>query len=136
MYHPYFGFTVAGAAAEVVSPIRPSGGRWEEEFKHAIEGRKPWRKRLEEQRIQAVAIDLIERVAQRQVETLESDEHKRFEELERELELKGIEWEARYLEALNDRRQALVIEEIGRLLRLRQDEEDMVILLTMMASLI
>ena len=126
----------AALPAAVVTAIRPSGGFWHEELKHAIEGRKSWRKRLEEQRIQVLAINIIERVADRQAITLEADEYKRFEELERELELKGLTWEARYLEALNERRETLITEEIGKLLRIRRDEEDVTILLSMMASLI
>jgi len=72
---------------------------------------------------------IIQAVAAEQVARLERDEHKRFEQLERELELKGITWEARYLEALNLRREYLIEQEIGTLLRKKiKDEEDRLIL--------
>ena len=74
---------------------------------------------------------IINEVARRQVETLEADEQKRFEELERELEARQIEWDARYLTALNERREFLIEQEIGRLLRKKNDEEETVIALLM-----
>ena len=135
-----FWTTTGGGAPPSPPPIetavRPSGGLWHEELKYAIEGRKSWRQRLEEAKIQRLAVEVLDEVAHRQVLTLELDEHKRFEELERELELKGIEWEARYLDLLNERREALIDAEIGRLLRLKQDENDVIILLTLMGGLI
>ena len=74
---------------------------------------------------------IINEVARRQVETLEADSQKRFEELERELEARQIEWDARYLTALNERREFLIEQEIGRLLRKKNDEEETVIALLM-----
>ena len=106
-----------------IAPVgRPSGG---------FPGRHPWidrpkrRKRPEDEEVQHV----IQEVALRQVERLEKDRHKRFEELLRELEARNIEWEARYLTLLNEEREYLIHQEIGRLLRKKlQDEEDEVIL--------
>lgn len=54
------------------------------------------------------AAEVIAEVAQRQVLRQEHDEQKRYEELTRELELRRIEYEARYLEALADERQRLL----------------------------
>jgi hypothetical protein len=85
----------------------------------------------DEARAQAVIAD----VAARQAERLELDAQKRFEELSRELQLKGIEWEARYLEALNIQREALIDAEIGARLRARlQGEEELLVLLLMAAA--
>lgn len=54
------------------------------------------------------AAQVITAVALRQANSLEQDEHKRFEELERELALRGLAWEARYLEMLNEQRERLI----------------------------
>ena len=97
-------------------------------------GFHPWitrRKRRKPDEIQQV----IETVAFRQVQTLEPDEQKRFEELERELEARGIEWEAKYLELLNEERESLINEEIGRLLRRKIAEEEELLLILLAASL-
>lgn len=75
-----------------------------------------------------IAAAVIAEVAERQADRLEQDEHKRFEELLRELQLREIEFDARYLDALNKQRQRLIDEEIGRLLRLKNDEEVMMLL--------
>ena len=68
------------------------------------------------------AKEVIAAVAQSQAERLEQDSQKQFEELSRELDLKGIEFDARYLEALNLQRERLIDAEIQR--RLKQDLED------------
>lgn len=80
----------------------------------------------------AVALAIAE-VAARQAERLEQDEHKRFEELHRELELRGIEWRASYLEALNLERGRLIDAEIGRLLK-RKLEDEMIVLMLLAAA--
>ena len=78
--------------------------------------------------------EVVDQIAKRQVEDLHLDEQQRFEELARELELKGLEYETRYLEMLNSRREALINVEIGKLIRKRIDEQDLMILLLMAAS--
>lgn len=65
---------------------------------------------------------VIDAVAERQAGSLKQDEQQRFEELERELKLSGIEWETRYLEAMNAMRERLISDEIGRRLRARAIE--------------
>jgi hypothetical protein len=65
---------------------------------------------------------------------LEQDAQKRFEELLRELELQGIEFDARYLEALNIQRERLIDAEIAARLRLIREDEELIILLLMAAS--
>lgn len=79
------------------------------------------------------ALATIAQVAQRQAERLEMDTQKRFEELSRELELRRIEFDARYLEALNAERERLIDEEIAQRLRRIMDDEA-VILLTLIAA--
>jgi len=67
---------------------------------------------------------------------LERDEQKRFEELLRELQLQGIEFDARYLEALNIQRERLIDAEISARYRLIREEEELIILLLMAASVV
>jgi hypothetical protein len=76
----------------------------------------------------------IEAVAAQQAERLEQDEQKRFEELNRELELRGIEWDARYLESLNYERERLISAEIAMRLRRRLQDEEELMLLVLMAA--
>ena len=105
---------------------RPSGGH------------HPWFKKIK-RRLQPWEIEEIQRVineiALRQVQTLELDQQKRFEELSRELQLKEIEWDATYLEILNEERETLIHEEIGRLLRKKITDEEDELLMLLAASL-
>jgi hypothetical protein len=93
------------------------------------------RKLFEEQRLSREAAEAIIEVARRQALRLESDEQKRFEELERELELRSVEWEARYLDLLNEQREAFIVDEIGTLLRRKIDEEEEMLLILIASSL-
>ena len=93
------------------------------------------RELLEKERLSREALEAIAEVARRQAERLELDEQKRFEELERELSLRSVEWEARYLDLLNEQREALINEEIGRLLRRKVAEEEELLLILLAASL-
>jgi len=83
---------------------------------------------------EVVAATVIADVAARQALRLERDEHKRFEELLRELQLQGIEFDARYLEALNIQRERLIDAEIAARLKLKLEDEELIILLLMAAS--
>lgn len=77
--------------------------------------------------------EVIQQVALRQSESLLTDEQKIYDELTRELELKGLEFEAIHLKALNYQRELFINAEIGRLLRLKlEDEEAILILMAMM----
>ena len=119
-----------------VSVVTPSGGYHAQELRDALEGRKSWRQKLKEQRIQAAAIDAIEHIAVRQAASLELDKQKRFEELERELQIRGVEWDTKYFNLLNQRRETLIHEEIGRLIwKGIREEEEITILLMMLAVL-
>ena len=86
--------------------------------------------------IEEKAAVIVSDVAARQAERLESDGQKRFEELLRELQLEGIEFDARYLQALNYERQLLIDLEIQRRMQLvlRQKEEEELLLLMMIAA--
>ena len=112
----------------VVPPVadelpKPSGG-WVREFKDAIEGRYP-----------RDVVRVITSVAERQVEALQFDEQKQFEELERELEVEDIAFEAEYLDALNDYRRILIDTEIQRLMQVRLNKVNAALLLILLASI-
>ena len=76
---------------------------------------------------------IIEDVARRQAETLALDEQQRFEELQRELALEKIQFEGKYLEYLNARRQSLIDAEISRLIRDKMESEEVMTLMMMAA---
>lgn len=82
------------------------------------------------ERAQAV----IQSVAARQVTSLEQDEQKHFEELARSLEIEGIQWEARYLEALAQQRELLMQQEIAALLQRKMNNEALMTLVMIAAS--
>lgn len=122
--HPYFTWTNGGAAPPPTPPVA------EPQIKVVGGGRITRRKKRKEDEIQEV----IQQVALRQVETLELDEQKRFEELERELQLRNVEWESRYLELLNQKREMLIIEELKTLLKKdlkRKEEDDSIVMILM-----
>jgi len=70
--------------------------------------------------VDAKAAEVVADVAELQARNLAMDEQQRLEQLARELELKGIEWDSRYLKLLNAQREQLIDEEIGRPLRTKQ----------------
>ena len=84
---------------------------------------------------EALALAAIAEVAARQAERLELDKQKRFEELHRELLLRNIEWDAKYLEKLNFQRERLIDAEIAYRIKLpRRSEEEVITLLLMAAA--
>lgn len=87
----------------------------------------------DEERLEAERV--IREIALRQAQKLERDEQKRFEELSRELKLRKIEWEGRYLESLNIQRQKLIDDELYERFKRFRDEQD-ILLLLMMASVV
>ena len=68
------------------------------------------------------AVEIVEAVALRQVDAPTTDSHQQLEELERELELAGIQWQSLYLELLKIQRQKLLDAE-------RQNDDDLVMFL-------
>ena len=133
---PGVGMGAGGTVAPVIptvstEPVRPSGG-WpstQGERKRSRKELSDARKRLgldDGYRVSTVLAD----VAARQVERLEQDPQKIFEELLRELELQGLQFDARYLEALAVQRQRLIDAEIAaRIQQGIQDEELMILIL-------
>ena len=98
--------------------------------KHAGRRRDPeeLRKQREELGILPAAQEVIQEVAARQVDRLETDAHKQFEELQRELELRHVEWQAAYLDALSEARGQLIAKEIASRLKAKmvaRDEADL-----------
>ena len=125
-------FEIIAAEAAVSAPAPSvSGGRFL--LRRPIS--RVQRELLDKERLSREALESIAEVARRQAERLELDEQKRFEELERELSLRSVEWEARYLDLLNEQRESLINEEIGRLLRRKIAEEEELLLILLAASL-
>jgi hypothetical protein len=81
----------------------------------------------------ALAAEAIAEVALRQVERGEEDEQKRFDELYRELELRSLEFDRRYLEALATIRGQL-IEERRAFLQRQQEEDELIVLMLIAAA--
>lgn len=112
--------------SQKVEFIKPSGGRLE-----PFEARDPYRFPFT-----AKQIKVIESVALTQVENLQLDDSQRFQQFHRELEWEGIEFEARYLEALNLERQRLIDAEISqRLKAILEDEVFQAMFLICLASI-
>jgi hypothetical protein len=89
---------------------------------------------LRKLRLTPAVAEVIAEVAERQAAQLDLDEQQRLEELTRELELKKLKFQGRYLELLNTQRQQLIDDEIGRLMRqkqaeIQQREEEIILLL-------
>ena len=96
------------------------------------------RKQLEEDRqrfgIMPKVAAIIEDVARRQAETLEADAHKRFEELERQLALEKVKWDAKYLDYMNALRQRMIDHEIAARLKAKLEEEELMLVLMLTAA--
>lgn len=81
------------------------------------------------------AREAIAEVAARQAERDEQDEQKRFDELYRELELRKIGFDARYLEALTAMREEMVRRrEEQQKLQLLRENDDMLLLMLLAAA--
>jgi len=135
-----FGVAPPPPPAAVVAPERPAGG-WP-----IPSGKKPYHRyprlrtdqeiREERERLGILpkAAQVISDVAARQAAAMRYDEQRYFEELSRELELQNIEFEGKYLEALNIQRGKLIDAEIGRLLKEKFDMEDAEMVLLLLAA--
>lgn len=75
---------------------------------------------LRKLRITPAVAEVIAQVAERQAQALDLDEQQRLEELTRELELKKLKFQGRYLELLNTQRQLLIDQEIATLMQQKQ----------------
>lgn len=119
-----------GTPTPPAPPSQNSGG-----YEYALRAprrRTPEEIRLDRKRhgiITRQAQSVIDAVAARQAESLRQDEQQRLEELSGELKLAGIEWETRYLNAMNSIRARLIDEEIGSRLRAKaiQDQNQQTI---------
>ena len=118
----------------IASSIRPSGGI-PATLRIPRRTRKDIRRARKLFGIPDEAAEVIATVAARQVDHLEGDAQKRFEELRRELQLRRLEWRSGYLEALNAERERLIDAEIARLLRVRNDNEELMMLVALAATL-
>lgn len=81
----------------------------------------------------ALALETIVEVAQRQVERAEVDPQKQYDELANELALRKLEMAAGFMEALAMERERLISEEILRRLK-QQREDEQVISLVLLAA--
>lgn len=133
---PSFQGTQAAAdTTPVTQPPRGNAGAiyasWERE--RSRYERSPEDVRLERERLGIIprAEEIIAQIAARQLERDEQDAQKRFEELFREIEIQGLEWNARYLEAL-----AAIREEMAVAERKRKDDEEIVLITLMLAAAI
>ena len=137
--HNFFGGDFFGG--DFFFGVHPSGGGVSGHIPDTLRVRQG-RTRLEiakERRKYGIPDDyaeIIHEVAVSQVARLEGDEQKQFEELHRELELRKIAWQGRYLEVLNLMRQQMIDQEIAERLRLKlRDEEELTMLVLMAAGL-
>lgn len=80
------------------------------------------------------AAQVIANVAARQAEALEQDELKRFEELSRQLQLEGLEFDRRYLELLNQERERLIDLEIAQRFKYLREQEEIILMLLAAAA--
>lgn len=96
--------------------------------------REEIRRQREELGIIPKASIVIDAVAARQAQDLRLDEQQRFEELERELQLEGIQSNIRHLEALNQQRERLIDAEIEKLLNLKFQQDFNARLLILLAA--
>lgn len=136
-----FGGVTPPTPPPIVIPPQPSGG-WPTPGKRKKLHLPTYptdaeiRKQREDWGILPKTAAIISAVAQRQAEAAQYDEQRYFEELSRELQLQGIEWESKYLELLNTQRVKLIDAELARLLKIQIDNEDMEIIIAItMAAL-
>ena len=116
-------------------PARTGGGHHPSQGYTGYETRRrtPEEVRREREDFGILPRRIIADVAARQAERLEQDAQKQYDELQRELQLQGIEWDARYLAALADLRERLIGEEIARRLQMQLNNEATMMLLVMAA---
>lgn len=95
------------------------------------------KKEIEEDRkrfgIHSPALEVIAKVAYSQYKRLEVDKQKQYEELSRELELRKIEWDTRYMELLAEERERLIDREIRAIFARQRDDEEIMLMLLAVA---
>ena len=106
-----------------IGPV-PSGGRTRHPWLE-----RPWKKKLPEK-----VAEIVEDLAQKQLEDLRLSQALQRRELREELQYAEIEYKARYFEALQRERELLIEIEIGRLLhkeKTRREEEALLVLMSL-----
>ena len=136
VYSNFFGGAFFGGGFFGGGTETASGGRPQIPF--SAHARAQTKEQLRESRerfgITEPAQKVIAAVARRQVEANVLDEQKRLEELTRQLELEGIEWDTRYLEALAQMRELLLTEALKAQFTMMQDEQDAIALMLIAAA--
>lgn len=117
----------------------PQGGGGGRKRLHTRRARYSDESRAIELSLQGIAPeaqDVIIAVAERQAYDSRGDDQKRYEELQRELELDGIEWQSQYLELMNSVRQQFIDFEIKRRMREIANQQEEEAILIMLAGLL
>lgn len=141
-YRSMLAFWASGAGVSgAVPPVPPSVAEPERfaggyEYYRRLRKREPEDVRQERERwgILPKTMGVISDIAIRQAAAAKYDEQRYFEELNRELELQGIEWQGKYLEVLNAQRVMLIDAEIARLIKIQLDNEDMETIIALVAA--
>lgn len=123
----------------VVTAVNPSGGIVDTGYARRRKTKEELAKEREKFGIPDEARIAIEAAARRQAEAAQhaqqvQDEQKNFEELHRELQLRRIEWDVRYLEAMNVLREQLIEENRLKAMKAKRDEQDVMTILTAIAA--
>lgn len=124
----FFGGGFFGSVDTSQQGVVPSGGIPQDQARTQRDISRA-RRRLGLKDKTAIAEDIIADVAARQAKRLELDAHKRFEELQRELEVEQILLDASHIEALNTRREALIDAELKTYFKRLQEEEELLMLI-------
>lgn len=118
-------------AVIVGAGVIPSGG-------HPWLGPYPKRRHIWGNYFPEEVVDLIEKVAEKQLEDLALTKRRQEALFRQELRVKAIDFEARYLEALNIERGLLIDLEIAHRLKWikeRRDDEDLLLLIAVAVSI-
>ena len=116
------------APPAVVSVVPPSGGY------PSDRGPTPEQKRRS-RILHGLEKEVVESVAKRQADALDLDAHQQREELLAELRLQRIEARSLHFEELAKQREALISAEIQRRLQLLIEEEEIVMVMMLAATL-
>jgi hypothetical protein len=129
MWHPLYTWTNNPEVHPVIVTETLSGG-----YEYAKRsGRRRTKEEINEERVKFGLTEfeakIVEKVAVEQTEHLNIAEKQRIKELKNELKISGLKYQNQYLKYLNYERQRLINEEIGNVLKLKQEEESIFMLL-------
>ena|SRR3990167_2365919 len=128
MWHPYYTFGGGGVTPPVVvtpTPVIPSGGY---PYRGPYKPQHLWLRELKPE-----VQEVIQQVAEEQLEDLQLPKRLQALRLKRELKAKEIEYHTKYFEALALEREFLIEVEIAERLKARFDDEEAVLILALMA---